>query len=321
MAIKFPTISVIIPTWNRAFFIKSAIDSVLMQTYPVWEILVCDDGSTDDTREIVLGYEDKKVIFVEGVHSGLPSVVRNRGMLNATGSYIAFLDSDDEWEPLKLEKQMDLVGKSKTRASASNAIRVLGDFTEDGFLLTYNKDLISINDLIMENNIICSSLIFETKLIDEIGLFPEDKMLTVGEDYAYWMRLSLFTSISYVNEGLVRYMDNPQKSIRKYSPSNLVLQIRIYRSFFRWLFVNKKILYLKILFKFIFAYSNYIFKSFIYKPLINSIAFNFKIRGRVFSETLYYLSFFFKYKFFIFNYAARLSNIAKSLRKKLLCKI
>lgn len=314
-------ISVIIPTWNRAQLLKRAIDSVLNQTYPVWEVLVSDDGSVDETEEVISKYKDKRIFFIKGIHSGLPSVVRNRAILKATGSYIAFLDSDDEWHSSKLERQLVLMAENQTSASASNATRVVSDFIENGFLLTYNKDFISTNDLIMNNNIICSSLIFETKLIDEIGLFPENKTLTVGEDYAYWLRLSLFTNISYVNEGLVRYLDRPQQSIRKYSPSHLVLKIRIYRSFLWWLFANKKILYFKILFKFVFAYSNYIFKNFIYKPLISSIAFNFKIRGLVFSETLYYLSFFFKYKFFIFNYAARLSNIAKSLRKKLLCKI
>ena len=317
-------ISVIIPTWNRAYLIKSAIDSVLIQTYPAWEVLVCDDGSVDGTKENVLGYRDKRVIFIEGEHSGLPSVARNRGMLQATGSYIAFLDSDDEWVPSKLEKQIELMSKTKTRASASNATRVVNDFRKDGFLLTYNKDLISINDLIMGNSVICSSLIFEAKLIDEIGLFPEEKLLTVGEDYAYWMRLSLFTNISYVNEALVRYLDDPQQSIRKYSPSHLSLKIRVYRSFLWWLFVNKKKLYLKILFKLVFANSNYIFKNYkniTYSALSNLRAFGFEIRSRVFSEALYYLSFFFKYKFFIFNCVGRISCIAKSLRKKLLRKI
>lgn len=101
-------VSVIIPTYNRANTIKRAIDSVLGQTYEIFELIVVDDGSTDDTYQIVGGYEDSRVRYfrIEERHGA--NHARNIGIQNATGNYIAFQDSDDFWLQGKLEKQMNI---------------------------------------------------------------------------------------------------------------------------------------------------------------------------------------------------------------------
>src|SRR5262245_1813867 len=101
-----PKISVIIPTWNRAQSVKRAISSALRQTHPPHEILVCDDGSTDNTEEVVRAMGDSRVRWIAGPHAGCPAVPRNRGIAASKGDWIAFLDSDDAWLPEKLEAQI-----------------------------------------------------------------------------------------------------------------------------------------------------------------------------------------------------------------------
>jgi len=98
------TVSVIIPSYNRAVYLERALHSVLGQTCPADEIIVVDDGSTDNTRKIITGlcqsiqycYQDNKGV----------SAARNKGIQQANGQWLAFLDSDDEWLPAKLEKQL-----------------------------------------------------------------------------------------------------------------------------------------------------------------------------------------------------------------------
>lgn len=100
-----PLVSVVIPTYNRADLLPTAIDSVLGQTYERLEILVVDDGSTDHTKEVVRPYDDR-VRYIVGEHRG-PSAARNLGMRAATGEYICFLDSDDAYYPYKVQVQVE----------------------------------------------------------------------------------------------------------------------------------------------------------------------------------------------------------------------
>jgi glycosyltransferase involved in cell wall biosynthesis len=103
---KTPLVSVIVPTYNYAEFIGEAIKSVLDQTIQDFEILVIDDGSTDNTKEVVLSFGDKVRYFYQSQQG--PAKARNKGIVESKGEYIAFLDADDVWLPSKLEKQVNL---------------------------------------------------------------------------------------------------------------------------------------------------------------------------------------------------------------------
>ena len=103
-----PLVSVVIPTYNRAHIIKRSIMSVLSQTYGNIEIIVIDDGSTDNTEEVVLGINDDRIRYYKKENGGSSSA-RNMGISLAKGSYIAFQDSDDIWLPYKLEAQMNIL--------------------------------------------------------------------------------------------------------------------------------------------------------------------------------------------------------------------
>lgn len=104
MPVRKDLVSVIIPTYNRAMRCKAAVESVLSQTHGNVEIVVVDDGSKDNTREVIKGM-DERVKYIHQANAGV-SAARNRGLEAATGDYIAFLDSDDSWRPWKLEAQL-----------------------------------------------------------------------------------------------------------------------------------------------------------------------------------------------------------------------
>ena len=90
-------VSVVIPTYNRASLLKRAIKSVLCQTYPDFEVIIVDDGSTDNTEEVIRSFDDKRVKYIKlKKNKGYP-VALNKGVKTAKGEYIGFLDSDDEW--------------------------------------------------------------------------------------------------------------------------------------------------------------------------------------------------------------------------------
>jgi glycosyltransferase involved in cell wall biosynthesis len=100
-------VSIILPTYNRAQLICEAIDSILNQTYQDFQIIVVDDGSTDNTAEVLKSYIPK-IRYIQQENKG-PGDARNRGIEDAKGKYIAFLDSDDIWMDFKLEIQVDIL--------------------------------------------------------------------------------------------------------------------------------------------------------------------------------------------------------------------
>ena len=107
-----PVISVVIPTYNRAHLIKRAIDSVLSQTYQDFELIIVDDGSNDNTEDIVKNINDDRIRYIRHNKNKGSSAARNTGIENSKGEYIAFLDSDDVWLEKKLEKQMKVFSAS-----------------------------------------------------------------------------------------------------------------------------------------------------------------------------------------------------------------
>lgn len=108
--LRLPEFSVIIPTFNRAAFLRRAIVSVLTQDFPNWELIVVDDGSTDETAEMLRGYDDARLKVLTNDVNRERSYSRNRGIKEARGRFICFLDSDDEWLPCHLQVHADCWG-------------------------------------------------------------------------------------------------------------------------------------------------------------------------------------------------------------------
>ena len=124
-----PKVSVIIPTYNRAEFLRSAIESALSQTFKDLEVVVADDKSTDHTREVVESFKDRRIKYILNEGKKGPSATRNTAILASEGEYIAFLDDDDEWLPDKLQRQVEVLDKSQPNICGVYSNRLFIDKT------------------------------------------------------------------------------------------------------------------------------------------------------------------------------------------------
>lgn len=182
-----PTVSVIMPTHNDVKYLTRAIDSVISQSFKDWELLVVDDGSTDDTPDVIAEYckkESRIKAFRIDQASGSPTKPRNIGIENATGRFIAFLDSDDLWLPTKLEHQMDVFEKEDKAAIVFSYYKVI---SEEGITMQGAITSPAISDYkhLLKGNVIgCLTTIYDT---DKVGkqYFP----YCGHEDYVVWLSI------------------------------------------------------------------------------------------------------------------------------------
>lgn len=223
----------IIPTWNRADTIGRAVRSVLGQTYPHLEVLICDDGSTDGTREVIDPLNDGRIIWLPGERSGRPAPPRNRGIAAAGGEWLAFLDSDDEWMPRKIEMQLLAMERQRTYAAASNALRIVPGQKPEPFLF-WNKNTIFFSNLAVGNLVVSSSAIIHKSLIADTGGFPEEPEMKAVEDYALWLRVATFTNFSFIREMVVNYYDQPAQSVRKDDQGFFGRKKLVFQNYRRW---------------------------------------------------------------------------------------
>ena len=198
-----PAVSVIIPTYNSARFLVEAVESVLEQTWRDFEILVIDDGSTDETAAVMKQF-GAPVRYIQQQNGGV-AVARNKGISDSTGRYIAFLDADDTWLPEKLEKQLALLRKNQdARACYSAYSSVTSDLKPIGICRSIRHGR-AIEDLLERGNIIGSicTVLCERGLFDLAGGF--DPVLSQCADWDMWVRMALHTEFVYIDEPLVTY--------------------------------------------------------------------------------------------------------------------
>jgi len=187
---KIPKVSVIIPTYNRADLLPRAIDSVLNQTYQDFELIIVNDGSIDNTEDIVKRFQkkDKRIQYIKYDKNRGPSEARNTGMKIAKGKYVAFLDSDDEWLENKLEKQLDVFKNPQINVVTCWAYWVNEIKNKTSiYTVPYFDDPLP---YILKENYILSSpsgVILKKNVIEKIGFF--DSSLRIAQDWDYWMRI------------------------------------------------------------------------------------------------------------------------------------
>ena len=205
---KNPTVSVIIPTYNRAHLVGRAIQSVLNQTYQDFEVIVVDDGSTDNTEEIIKEFQkkDERIKYIKHEKNKGGSAARNTGIKAARGAYIAFLDSDDEWLPEKLKKQM----KFFKNASPEIGVVYTGFIYKDELGGGTSKQHIPkkrgwIFEDILAGNCVgtTSTVIVKRKCFEKAGLFDEN--LPSCQDWDMWIRLAKECQFDFIEDVLVKY--------------------------------------------------------------------------------------------------------------------
>jgi len=202
---KNPTVSVIIPTYNRAHLVGRAIRSVLNQTYQDFEIIVVDDGSTDNTEEVVKGFNDGRIRYIRHDKNKGGAAARNTGIKVARGEYIAFLDSDDEWLARKLEKQMALFETSDSRVGVIYCRWYVVD--DDAGFVKQDKDQALCRGHIWHTLLEGSCAIFTPLAIVRRECFENcggfDESLPSYQDLDLWLRIAQYYHFDFVNEPLV----------------------------------------------------------------------------------------------------------------------
>ncbi|WP_273838467.1 glycosyltransferase family 2 protein [Halococcus sp. PRR34] len=197
------TVSVVLPTHNRADVLPRALDSVLEQTHENLEVIVVDDASTDDTESVIGDYGDDRITYVRHEKSRGGSGARNTGIERASGTFVAFLDDDDEWRPHKLEAQLDAYDRadgdvgvvyvgienvdSRGRTNGVNSSCIEGDVTRELLLRNFTGSF--------------SVLLADAETVERTG--PLDERFPSWQDWEYYIRLSRHAKFVAVPEPLV----------------------------------------------------------------------------------------------------------------------
>jgi glycosyltransferase involved in cell wall biosynthesis len=205
-----PTVSVIIPTYNRANYICEAIDSILAQTYADYEIIVVDDGSTDGTRQALQRWIDDGTICYYYQENRGESAARNHGIRKARGQYIAFLDSDDLFLPTKFEKQVAYLEQNLDKAFVQSWY---AKFDDQGNDLGY-RDTSKINgyvypEILLNWSVLLAvpSVVVRSEVLEDIGGF--DESIRLGPDLDLWRRITKKYAIGVVPEVLCKIRVHP----------------------------------------------------------------------------------------------------------------
>ena len=210
--------SIIIPTYNRAVFLPKAIESVLAQTYGDWELIVVDDGSTDNTKEEVWQYDDSRITYIYQQNAER-SAARNNGIMHASGDYICFLDSDNYIKADRLQKLAEFIGDKHTIACYYTDIEY-NDTAKDIVKLKKGKEYpfpidvdLLIQDIIATPQICCATEILRKHLFNPT--------LSIGEDMELLFRITAEYPLVYIpNQATVVEVEHEERSVKNHSKSS-----------------------------------------------------------------------------------------------------
>lgn len=219
-------VSIIMPSYNTARFIRESIQSVLDQTYQNWELLIVDDCSTDNTDEVVASIEDDRIKYFKNEKNSGAAVSRNRALREAKGKWIAFLDSDDLWLPEKLEKQIQFMSENNYHFSYTNYVEVDEDNFPLGTFVTGPKK-VSKTLMYTFNYMGCLTVMYDR---EHVGLIQIED-LKKRNDYALWIKVSKKCPAYLLNETLAKYRIRSSGSIMNRSKSPLS---RMKYNYFLW---------------------------------------------------------------------------------------
>ena len=224
-----PLVSVIIPAYNAASFIAATLKSAINQTFRDFEIIVIDDGSTDETRVIVEWYKEDSGVFLISQQNAGPGAARNRGIAVAKGTFIALLDSEDLWEPTYLETMVNFLTRHPETSVVFPDLLYFGKSKFDGkrFQEVYPPGApITFAKLVRGESNICYAATLRREVFDCVGPFDEADAIRGTEDFNLWLRvLHAGYRIEPVMKVLVRYRRHASSiSLQGVSSISSVLQ-------------------------------------------------------------------------------------------------
>ena len=201
-----PLVSIIMPGYNSAEYFPAAIQSVLDQTYTNWELLIFNDGSTDNTDEAIAFFlDDSRIHYTKQENLGQPKT-RNKGVQMAKGNLIALLDADDIWKPTKLEKQVTIFDKYPDVGVCGTAMELIRP-TGEVFAASERKEFYgrAVPGLVTGDLAVAmSASVTRREVYDKIGFFDEG-FLPFSMDYDFWLRASMEYMFYNIEEKLVQY--------------------------------------------------------------------------------------------------------------------
>lgn len=204
-------VSIILPTFNRAQMVTETIDSILNQTFKDFELIVIDNLSKDDTKQVIKKYPDKRIRLFQHDNGGVVAVNRNYGIEKARGEYIAFCDDDDLWLPDKLDKQILEFEKDSLLGMACSNAMLFNETGDTGVF--FDKDLSQDNftfqSLLRRSSIVCSSVMLKKSVLNDVGLMDTSPDIFSAEDYELCLRIARKYPVRYIKEPLLRYRVHP----------------------------------------------------------------------------------------------------------------
>ena len=205
-------ISVIIPSYNCSTYVREAIESVLKQTYKNFEIIVVDDGSTDNTRCILDDLiHEEKIRYLLQKNAG-PACARNAGLRASKGEYIAFLDADDRWMPEKLRRSIECFEKNSQLGLVHCAVRAMDEKGDNLFFIKKKKmnrkvlaGHVFYHLLFRRAHLCTSSVVIRKSCLEKTGNFDEKLSFLGAEDRDLWLRIAEIYPFEYIEEPLTYY--------------------------------------------------------------------------------------------------------------------
>ncbi len=205
------SVSVVIPSYNRAHYLPRAVASVLAQTVPVQEVLIVDDGSTDDTEAVVGGLSGPIRYFRKP--NGGPGSARNVGIREARGQYVALLDTDDVWLPGKIARQVEILDTRPEVVLVHTAAAIIGADgrpTGDVWGKPEYRGWVR-KKLLFANGINASSVLARKSVLEAAGGYDERFLLL--ENWELWLRVSRHGEFAYLEDRLIQYRIHDDNSI------------------------------------------------------------------------------------------------------------
>jgi len=227
-----PLVSIVIPTWNAARYLRATLDSVFAQTYPRWEIVAVDDGSRDDTLEILRGYGDRIRVLARATNSGTADVPRYEGVEAARGDLVALLDSDDLWRPDKLACQVAFMMEHPDIPLSHHYVRVVD--AEGRELHVRHEGIIPATGNcarpLLERCFICTSAVMVRRAA-WLAAQSREQLTTYGTEWDFFLSIARKHPVGFIPEvlGSYRYFAGSisRKNWRRY-PRDVGAMERIY---------------------------------------------------------------------------------------------
>ncbi len=224
-AMSRPLVSVVMPVHNGEKYIRDAVESVFVQELPL-ELLVIDDGSSDNTEKVLAAYKGREDFrYLRNEKNIGAAASRNKGVLHARGTYVAFLDADDWWEKGKLKKQLKLLEKTGYVLCSTGRELMRPDGTSTGKYIPV-KEKLTYRELLKHNSINCSSVLIKREVIKEFPMEHDDS----HEDYITWLKiLKKYHYGAGINEPLLKYrLSEGGKSRNKWKSAAMTYKVYRY---------------------------------------------------------------------------------------------